>query len=365
MFITNVTPYYIQGKHNAILVRVDTDEGVSGWGECSPMNVRATASMIVHDLKPMLIGRHASDISALARDMLKKNYKISGQLLSMAISGIEIALWDILGKSCNKPLYALLGGKVRDKIHYYGSSMSRDLSPEAEADKLQNAIDKFGFRAVKFKLGVRMGNDSDVYDLRKDVERVRTIRKRLGDDILLFVDGNSSYSVTQAIWLYERIKEFDIALFEEPCPYTDIDAYRQLYARTNAPVNLGEQEWNLSVIRNLFTEHASQYISCDVTKAGGVSAMSKISSLCEAFGLSMIPHNTSRGLGHLATMHLVSSLQSCDYYQEYSIQPTDAREQSIINTKAPKNGMATPDDLPGIGAMINEEWIMKEWVSED
>lgn len=361
MKISNITVYAAPGNKSCLLVRIDTDEGLCGWGECSPMNLGATMQLILHDIAPQLIGSNPSLITQIQRNLFQKNYKFSGQLLSMAISGIEIALWDLLGKSKGLSVCDLLGGPVRNEIRYYGSSMSRNLSAEEEADKLSAAIDRFGFQAVKFKLGPRMGNHDGSYSLKQDVLRVRTIRRRLGDDIILLVDGNSSFTAQEALWLYNHIAEYDIAVYEEPCPYTNRDAYIQLYERSNAPVSLGEQEWNPYVIRDIITSHAAQFISCDVTKAGGFQAMRNIAALCDAFDLPLVPHNTTRGLGHLATMQLIAALPCCSFYHEYSIQPSDAREMSILNGKAPVEGRILLDNKPGVGAVIHEELLEKSW----
>lgn len=364
MKISNITSYRppldVKGG-KACIVRVDTDEGVVGYGECSPMNIPATTLIIHQFLKPMLLGRDPINVTALEQEMMQRNYKFAGQLLGMACSGIELALWDIKGKVSGFPLHILLGGKVNDPVSYYGSSMSRHLEPEEEADKLQEAIDKFGFRAVKFKLGSRMGNSSGVVDVRKDATRVEIIRRRLGWDVLIMVDGNSSFDAAQAVELYDRISEYDIAAYEEPCPYTNIAAYRTLAQKTSAKINLGEQEWNLFQVRELISQGLVQFVACDVTKCGGLLNATRIAALCQAFGVQFVPHNTSRGIGLYATNHLAASMPCCNFYQEYSIEQLGYREAAILDRHEPVGGKIAVLNTPGIGMVLDEERLLKEW----
>ena len=367
MKISNITTYNPPDAKSgtACIVRVDTDEGTTGYGECSPMNIPATTLIIHQFLRPLLIGKDPANITALEQEMMRRNYKFAGQLLGMACSGIELALWDIKGKVSGLPLHILLGGKINDPVSYYGSSMSRNLTPDAEADKLQEAIDNHGFRAVKFKLGSRMGIGSGIVDVRTDAERVEIIRKRLGWDVLIMVDGNSSFNASQAVELYERISQYDIAAYEEPCPYTDIAAYRILAQKTTAKINLGEQEWNLFQVKELISQGLVQFVACDVTKCGGLTNATRIAALCQAFGVQFVPHNTSRGIGLYATHHLAAAMPCCNFYQEYSIEQLGYREAAILDRQVPVDGKIKVMNAPGIGMALDEERLHKEWVMNE
>lgn len=150
MKVTNIVCYFAKGL---FYVKVETDEGVSGFGECSPMQVDAILPIIQTVIKPQVIGQSVFDLEKIEESIMRKSYKISGQLLAMAFSGVEIALWDAKARFLKRPLYNLLGGKYRAEIPLYGSSMSRDLAPEEEAAKLLEGIRQFDFKAVKIKVG--------------------------------------------------------------------------------------------------------------------------------------------------------------------------------------------------------------------
>lgn len=191
------------------------------------MHNEAVTQIIFKTIKPQIMNMDPFNIEKIEEKVILKNYKISGQLLAMAFSGVEIALWDIKGKFLKQPIYNLLGGKYRDKVYFYGSSISRNLNPDEEAEKLREGIQTFGFQAIKFKIGPRMGTGLSV-NLDKDEEKVREIREGIGADIHMMVDANSSYTYIQAVQCYERIKAYRIFHFEEPCPYYDIEAYVKL-----------------------------------------------------------------------------------------------------------------------------------------
>ncbi|MFH5184071.1 hypothetical protein ACHHV8_16300 [Paenibacillus sp. TAB 01] len=175
MKITQLTCYSAKGL---LYIKLDTDEGISGFGECSPMQIETTLQIIQQVVKPQVIGMSPYDSELMEQRVLTKHYKISGQLLAMAYSGIDTACWDIRAKAAKQPLYNLLGGKYRESVPLYGSSMSRDLTYEQEAEKLREGIDQFQFKAVKIKVGPRMGTGLPV-NLADDAEKVRTVREAI------------------------------------------------------------------------------------------------------------------------------------------------------------------------------------------
>ncbi len=145
MKITRVEPVHVESN---LLVRVHTDEGIVGYGECSPMNNRLVAAHLEHALASLTVGCDPFDVEAIVERLLVSTYKLAGQSMAMAVSGIEIALWDIMGKALGQPIYKLLGGAYRKKIRMYASSMRRDISPVDEAKRLAGLVEKHGFTAV-------------------------------------------------------------------------------------------------------------------------------------------------------------------------------------------------------------------------
>jgi L-alanine-DL-glutamate epimerase-like enolase superfamily enzyme len=339
-------------------VEVVTDQGISGFGECSPMNNDAVLPLVLKTIKPALLGWSVFDLEKIEERILKRHYKFSGQLLAMAFSGVEIALWDAKAKYCGQPVYNLLGGRYRERVKFYGSSMSRDLSHAEEAAKLRQGIDRFGFEAVKFKVGPRMGTGLPV-NLQQDEEKVRIVREAIGPECRMMVDGNSSYTYSQAVQLFERIRQYDVYHYEEPCPYYDVEAYVKLAAALPVPIHVGEQDWNLFTVRDFISRGGCHLYAADLVKCGGFSSARRIAALCRAFGITYAGHNTSRGIGLAAAIQLAASTPEYDYYLEYSIESSEVKDQYMrLDIDVQAGGCEIPSS-PGIGVEMDLEKIRK------
>ncbi|NHN33631.1 mandelate racemase/muconate lactonizing enzyme family protein [Paenibacillus agricola] len=351
MKVTDIVCYFAEGL---FYVKVETDEGVSGFGECSPMQVDVILPIIQKVIKPQIIGKSPFDMEKLEESIMQKNYKISGQLLAMAYSGIEIAMWDAKARFLKQPLYNLIGGKYRDAIPLYGSSMSRDLSPKEEAAKLVEGIEQFNFKAVKIKTGPRYGSGLPV-DLRADALKIRTVREAIGKDCRLMVDGNSSYTYIQAVQLFEMVKDCDLHHYEEPCPYYDIEAYIKLCQTLPVPIHVGEQDWNLFTFRDFISKGACHLYAADPIKCGGIASAKRAAVLCRAFGIHYVPHNTTRSIGFAAALHLAASTPECTSYYEYSIEKNSLREQFAPKEFVVRDGFISIPDGHGLGIEPDEE----------
>ncbi len=349
MKITEVGTFFLDPT---LLVCVKTDDGIVGWGECSPMNGRVIQAHIRHSLAPIVVGRDPFDVEAIVEDMFVRTYKIAGQSQAMAASGIEIALWDIKGKALGVPIYKLLGGAYRKRIRMYASSMRRDISPEDEAKRMARLVDERGFTAVKVRIGGKFGFDEDVFPGRSEAV-VREVRSELGGDVEIMVDANSCFTAPRAIQLGRRLEEYGIFHFEEPCPYTDLDSTAKVAEALDVPVAGGEQDWHLSRFREMMQKGAVDIIQPDLIKAGGFLVCRKVAAMAEAFGLVCTPHQT-QPLGTVANLHFVASTPSCRYAQEYNIEPHPWAGKLFKNPIEVVDGhMAVPED-PGLGLEINE-----------
>lgn len=350
MKITEVTTILL---NPTLLVRLETDAGIVGWGECSPMNSRVAAAHINYSLEPLVLNRDPFDIEAIVESMFVRTYKIAGQTQAIAISGIEIALWDIMGKALEVPIYKLLGGAYRKKIRMYASSMSRSISPEDEADRMARLINQRGFTAVKVRVGQTYGFDTDATPGRS-ISVVREVRRLLGYDVDIMVDGNSCFSPPRAIQLGRRLEEYDIFHFEEPCPYTDIDSTAKVAKALDVPIAGGEQDWDLRQFRQMMQKEAVDIVQPDLIKAGGFSVCKKVAALAEAFGCVCTPHQT-QPLGNIANLHFVAATPCCRYSQEYNIEPHPIGDNLFKNPVPVIDGhMAVPEE-PGLGVEINED----------
>jgi L-alanine-DL-glutamate epimerase-like enolase superfamily enzyme len=349
--ITRVEPLILKTN---LLVRLSTDEGIIGYGECSPMNNPLVAAHIEKALSQLVVGLDPFDVEAAVERMFTATYKLAGQSMAMAASGIEIALWDIMGKALGQPIYKLLGGAYRKQIPMYASSMRRDITPVEEAKRLARLVEKHGFKAVKVRVGSTFGFDSDQWPGRS-AELVKEVREALGDEIEIMMDGNSCYSAPRAIELGRAVERYRVFHFEEPCPYWDLDSTAKVAEALDMPVAGGEQDWGLPRFREMLQKEAVDIVQPDVIKAGGFSVCKKIAALAEAFGCICTPHQT-QPLGTVANLHFAASTPNCRYYQEYNIEPHPLRESLFTEPVLEvKDGNLSVPEAPGLGVQLNEE----------
>lgn len=353
MKITRVEPVHLPPN---LLVRLHTDEGLIGYGECSPMNNAVVASHLENALARVVVGRDPFDVELIVARMFLDTYKIAGQGLAMAASGIEMALWDLKGKALGVPIYQLLGGAYRRQIRMYASSMRRDISPADEAARLAGLIEKHGFTAVKVRVGSTFGFDQDAAPHRS-VELVKECRRVLGDEIEIMVDGNSCFSAPRAIALGRVLEDYGVFHFEEPCPYWDLDATARVAEALDLPVAGGEQDWGIHRFREMLQIEAVDIVQPDLIKAGGFSVCQKIAALAEAYGCVITPHQT-QPFGTVANLHFAAATPNCRYAQEYNIEPHPLRhtlfKEPVLEVK---DGYLTVPEGPGIGVEVNEELL--------
>jgi L-alanine-DL-glutamate epimerase-like enolase superfamily enzyme len=353
MKITRVEPILLQSN---LLVQVHTDEGIVGYGECSPMNNRLVMSHLEHALGPIVVGRDPFAVEAIVERMLVETYKVAGQSMAMAASGIEIALWDIMGKALAQPICKLLGGAYRKRIRMYASSMSRQIQPVDEAKRLSALVEKHGFTAVKVRVGSVFGFDQDAWPGRS-LELVREVRAALGDQVEIMVDGNSCYSAPRAIQLGRELERYHVFHFEEPCPYWDLDSTAKVAKALDLPVAGGEQDWELHRFKEMLQKEAVDIVQPDLIKAGGFSVCKKIAALAEAFGAVCTPHQT-QPLGTVANLHFAASTPCLRYSQEYNIEPHPLRDTLFVEPVLEvKDGHLTVPEGPGLGVEINEQTL--------
>lgn len=351
MQITAVRVFIVK---RLVIVRVETDAGVTGYGECSAMNSGVIRSVVTDSLAPLLIGQNPLEIERLWELMYVSTYKLRGQAQSIGISGVDIALWDILGKTLDTPVYQLLGGRYRETVRMYASSVPRGLDVAQSADKAREYIDS-GFTAVKVKVGTRWGFD-DLPDTA--VATVEAMREAIGPDVDLMVDANSAYSAHTAIRIGRRLESLDVFHFEEPTPFHDIDAMAQIADALDMPVAGGEQDHTRYRFREILERGAADIVQPDVIKAGGLSECKKIAAMADAFGKPVTPHNTNRTIGMAATLHFLASTPNARYSQECTIlpdlRPDPIRDAVLREPLRVVDGHMAPPEGPGLGVTVDD-----------
>ncbi len=359
MKITTICPFLIHpgwGK-NWLFVKVGTDEGVHGWGECYTQADRdRTIVAHVEELGRYLVGRSPFNIKHFTQ-MAYDDYgaRRGSMELYCAVSGIEQALWDIVGKASGQPVYNLLGGACRDRIRVYangwasGSGTLDDLARSAEETVTA------GFTAMKFDpFTTPWRSYVDKDDIARAVDRVRVVREAVGPGVDLLVEVHRRLAPMWAVRLAQAIEAYDPYWFEEPCPAENLDALAEIRSQTRIPVVTGEALYTKADFRPVLEKRAADILNPDVCNVGGILELREIAAMAEPYYVAMSPHNyNSTVLGLAATVHASATMRNF-VITEYFVGFAQVGRQ-ISNQLEPEGGHISLPESPGLGIEIREE----------
>jgi D-arabinonate dehydratase/D-galactarolactone cycloisomerase len=345
----------IRKAWTSCFVEIETDDGLTGTGESVVREVpRATALIIEELLKPVIMGKDPADIDVLWELMyatLRTRGHSRGYFIE-ALSGVDIALWDLLGRAQGKPVYKLLGGAWDLKVKAYASSILFGKPDEMAREALK--LVEAGHDQIKMKVG--MGE-------RKDEENVRAVRETVGYDVGLMVDANSAYNAPQAIRLGRKFERYECLWFEEPVPPDDINGYIEVARALDIPIAGGESHFLRYDFRELIARNAIDIVMPDVGRAGGISECRKIASIASIFGKQYTPHVGLSGAGvRAASLHLSASIPR-ETFLSYEYYHIPGRPNPLANeiTKRPievfKDGYVDVPSTPGLGIELKHSVV--------
>lgn len=382
MKITSVKTAATVGHGMHLWVRVTTDAGITGTGECVHGGKQAIA--IIQYLEEKLIGRDPFAIDAIFEDMRRSHVFDGGTggALITALTGIEIALWDLKGKALKTPVYELLGGKFRNKIWMYCDCQ---VDPGMEFDDIRTVVDgvlEKGFTALKIDVDIGAYSDKNqpldmserVLQLRegafiKDrfnysamqrehermIQLVDMVTRAAGKDVAVAVDVHTRLDVPSAIRLVQDLAPYHLMWIEEPVPPENIDAMREVKSHSRVPICAGENIYLRHGFRDLIEKQAVDIVMPDLPKCGGLSDGRKIANLAEMYYIPFAPHNVSSPIGTLASAHVCASVPNFLvlewHWNERPYWSTIIQEKTDII----KNGYIELSDRPGIGVELDEE----------
>jgi L-alanine-DL-glutamate epimerase-like enolase superfamily enzyme len=341
--------------HSWLVVEIATDTGQVGVGEAA-LAPRVTKQVIDLYLKPILLGQNPFDSEYLWQHMYRRTMAFGRKGIGMvAISAVDIAIWDLLGKATNQPVFRLLGGKTKEKIPVYASRLYSqpldDLAKEAKQYKDQ------GYRAMKLRFG--WGPADGAAGMQRNVELVRTVREVIGDEIDLMADAYMGWTLDYARRMIPLLAPYQLRWLEEPVIPDDIAGYAALKAMNQIPIAGGEHEFTLYGFRELLDARAVDYIQFDTNRVGGISQARKISALAEAYEVPVIPH-----AGQMHNYHIVmASLNSplAEFFPIVDVEVGNELFWYIFKGEpVPRHGYIELDEnLPGLGLEIDEEALKK------
>src|SRR5450432_1332092 len=336
--------------HGWLVVEIFTDNGLVGIGNAA-LSPLVTKQLIDLYLKPLLIGADPWDVEFLWQHMYRKTMAFGRKGVGMvAISAVDIALWDLLGKSANQPVYRLLGGRTKQRIPVYASrlySMPLDeLRVEAQRYKDE------GYTAMKLRFG--WGPVDGAEGMQRNIELVRTVREVVGDGVDVMADAYMGWTLDYAKRMLPLLEPFQLRWLEEPVIPDDTRGYKELKSYGRVPIAGGEHEFTIFGFRDLLEANALDYIQFDTNRVGGLSQARKISAMAESFQVPVVPH-----AGQMHNYHVVmASLNSpiAEFFPKVDVEVGNELFWYIFDGEpVPVDGYIDLDEnTPGLGLTVNE-----------
>ena len=345
-------------KRDAVVVRVTTHDGLVGYGESHHgRSLGAVAHHVNTTLRQLVLGMDAADVVGIWARIYKMQLGSHGMgaATAIAMSGIDMALWDIRGKATGWPLYRLLGGSARRIPAYAGGVSLGYQPPDSLVDEARVHVEA-GYRALKLRVG-----DTP----RRDIERVAAVRKAFGDDLTILVDANTGYTVADARAAMPGLEAHGVGWLEEPFPAHDHASYRQAATFGRVPLAAGENHYTRFEFSRVIEDRVITILQPDLSKTGGVTEALRIAALASTWKLGIHPHTSMTGLNMAASIHLLAAIDNAGYFEADVSKANLFRDQLV---SAPyvvgADGCVAPLEGPGLGVEVDEAFLAKHPVIE-
>jgi L-rhamnonate dehydratase len=339
--------------HEWMICEIETSDGHVGLGNCA-LAPAIAKSIIDTYLAPLVIGRDPFDVEAIWQSMYRSTIAWGRKGVGMAaISAVDIALWDILGKTTGKPVFKLLGGRTKERIPVYASRLySQPL--DSLAEEARKYLDQ-GFTMMKLRFG--WGPKDGPSGMRRNIDLLRTVREVVGDDVDIMLECYMGWTLDYARRIIPRLAAFNPRWIEEPVLPDDIDGYAQLNATGPIPVAGGEHEFTLLGFKQLLDARAVSVIQYDTNRVGGVTAAQKINALAEAYQVPVVPH-----AGQMHNYHLTMANLNCPISEFFPVNEVEVGNELFYylfeGDPLPENGFVDlKDDTPGLGISISDKHL--------
>jgi L-rhamnonate dehydratase len=346
------------GTQDDLIIVVETDEGITGYGEVdtAPYVGKAIVDAYMshgtcYGLREVVVGSDPFDYEQIWNDMWAKTYYYgrSGPVVHV-MSGIDMAIWDIMGKATGKPVHKLLGGSYVDKVRPYASALMPD-----NKDEVKRMVEKYsslGYTAIKFGWGP-LG-----YDVNFDLQLIEMARKTAGDHMEIMIDIGKRYKLKQAIFVAKAIEKLNIYWLEEPLPAEDYIGYRRLTESTTTRIATGEEESGRLAFSRLINEAHIDVVQPDISRCGGLTEAKKIAVMVADNNITLVPHAFKTGILVAASIQLIAALPGVPFL-EFSVTESAIRKELLVKPFIQKDGFVEVPESPGLGIDLNPEVIKK------
>lgn len=359
MKITDIRTFTVDCfRTNWVFVKVYTDEGIEGVGEATLEYKEKSLVGAIDHLKEYLIGKDPRNIESHWHSIYRDAYWRGGAVLMSALSAIEMALWDILGKSLDVPVYRLIGGKVRDEVRIYVNGwFAGAKTPKEFGEKAKIAVQK-GITAMKWDPFGKSYLEISNQDLTTALECVAEVRSAVGNDVDLLIEGHGRFNIPTGIKIAKELEPFKPMFFEEPVPPDNLDALKAVKDKSPVAISAGERLYTRWDYRKMFDRMAADYIQPDISHAGGIMELKKIASEAECRYIPFAPHNPSGPVANAATLQLAAC---CPNFSILEIMYSDVVYRKDITNEALvyQDGYIRISERPGLGIEINEEECLR------
>ena len=337
-------------KRDAVVVKVTTAGGIIGWGEAHHGRCPgAIAKLIDTTMRQLVVGMDASDVIGIWSRIYKMQLASHGMgtAAALAMSGIDLALWDIRGKAVGWPVYKLLGGKSRE-IPAYAGGISLGYQEAAQLDDEIRGLLARGYKAVKLRVGDTVG---------KDIMRVDAVRKAF-PDLVLLADANTAYTVDDVRAVMPALEANRVRWLEEPFPPHDHRSYAEAARLGRVPLAAGENHYTRFEFTRLIEDGSITILQPDLSKTGGITEALRISAMASGWKLQINPHTLLTGINMAASIHLLASIDNAGYFEADVAAENPFRDELCTPAlTVSANGTVQPHEAPGLGVEVNEEFL--------
>lgn len=359
MKVTDIKTFTVDAfRTNWVFVKVYTDEGLSGVGEATLEYKEKALLGAVEHIKDYLIGKNPLEIEKHWSMVYRDAYWRGGAVLMSALSAVETALWDVLGKFLNVPVYQLLGGKTRDRVRIYANGWFAGAKTPAEFGEKAKIAVKRGITALKWDPFGKNFMSISNKELSEALSCVAAVRKAVGDEVDLLIEGHGRFNIPTAVKIAKDLEPFKPMFFEEPVPPDNLDALKEVKDRSPVAISAGERLYTRWDYNTFFDKIPADFIQPDVSHAGGISELKKIAAIAESKYIPFAPHNPSGPVANAATLQLAAC---CPNFCILEIMYSDVDYRKDITNEHLifKDGCIEIPDSPGLGIEINEEECLK------
>ena len=360
MKITGIKTFICNAyRTNWVFVKVLTDQpGRYGIGEATLEYKEQTVVQACIELERDLVGKDPRNIEAIWHDTYRDAYWRGGVVLMSAISAIDIALWDILGKELGVPVWRLIGGKVRDSVPCYANGWFVPAkTPEEFGEKAAIAVEN-GFHAIKWDPFGSAYRYLEPAAFQRAIRCIEKVREATRGKAEILIEGHGRFDLPTAMRIANALEPFDVLWFEEPIIPDTIESLADFRSKSRVRVSYGERLYGMNAFRTLLEARAADYIQPDVSHAGGITELKKIAALAETHHIPICPHNPSGPVANAATLQLAASTPNF-FMLETMASDVPWRGEICDESVSIVNGSMQISDRPGIGVDINEEEIAR------